>query len=218
MDAGRFDRLAKVLRSDATRRRLVTGLGASILTGRFGFPDAAAKRKRQVSTSAKKCRQVGAPCEGKQAESCCAGLVCSASDRGSARRCTPCASQGSSCASDEACCGELVCSDTGQCGCPAVACQGGNVNQDTCACECPTGFTPVNGECLVQTCTSGVEPLTACDRGNGTKGYCCCIGSSICGFLCSCCPELGGGSSCSLVGDPSQCPGVPIGIACSEPG
>jgi hypothetical protein len=111
MDAGRFDRLAKVLSSDATRRRLVTGFGAGILTGRFGFLDAAATRKRHVSTSTKKCRRVGAPCEGKQVESCCAGLICRASDRGSARRCTPCAAEGASCATDEACCGGVCCRD-----------------------------------------------------------------------------------------------------------
>jgi hypothetical protein len=132
-------------------------------------------------------------------------------------RCTACATEGGFCASDEACCGELVCSDTGQCGCPVVACQGGTVNQDTCACECPTGFTPVNGECLVQTCTSGIDyPPTACDRGNGTKGYCCCVGSrsSPCGLLCSCCPRIGNGFSCSVVGEVHDCPDVPIGIRC----
>ena len=111
MDAGRFDRLAKVLGSSATRRRLVTGLGSTILTGRLGFPDAAAKRKRHVSASTTKCCPVGAPCEGKQAERCCAGLVCLASDRGSVRRCTPCAAEGASCASDEACCGGVCCGD-----------------------------------------------------------------------------------------------------------
>jgi len=52
----------------------------------LGFPDAAAKRKRHVSASTTKCCPVGAPCEGKQAERCCAGLVCLASDRGSVRR------------------------------------------------------------------------------------------------------------------------------------
>jgi len=111
MDAGQFDRLAKVLSSGATRRRLVTGLGSTILTGLIGVPDAAAKRKRHVSASTKKCRQVGAPCEGNQAETCCAGLACVTSDRGSARRCTPCAAEGASCAGGEACCGGVCCRD-----------------------------------------------------------------------------------------------------------
>jgi hypothetical protein len=111
LDAGWFDRLAKVLSSGATRRRVVIRLGATILTGRFGFSGAEAKRKRHGSTSAKTCRRVGAPCEGNQTETCCAGLVCLASDRGSARRCTPCASQGAACAGDKACCGGVCCRD-----------------------------------------------------------------------------------------------------------
>jgi hypothetical protein len=69
------------------------------------------RTKRHVTASVKKCRQAGHSCEGNQADTCCAGLACVASDRGSARRCTPCAAEGASCAGDEACCGGVCCRD-----------------------------------------------------------------------------------------------------------
>jgi hypothetical protein len=124
MDARHLDALTKRFTDPRSRRRLLGGV-LGFLTGVVGAQEGEAKRKRprsryrkqtrwtkrQVTASAKKCRRAGAPCEGKQAETCCAGLACVASDRGSARRCTPCAAERASCASDEACCGRVCCRD-----------------------------------------------------------------------------------------------------------
>jgi hypothetical protein len=122
MDARNFDALTKHLTNPRSRRGLL-GSVLGFLTVVIGVQEGKAKRKRpktesrkgtirtkrQVTASVKKCRPAGAPCEGNQADLCCARLACTESDRGSARRCTPCAAEGASCAGDEACCGGACC-------------------------------------------------------------------------------------------------------------
>jgi hypothetical protein len=124
MDAENFDAWTIRLTHPRSRRGLLGGV-LGFLTGVIGAQEGEAKRtrartthrdrtqtrrrKRQALASAMKCRAVGHPCGERQ--TCCPGLGCTASDRGSARRCTPCAAEGAYCASDEDCCGELVCDD-----------------------------------------------------------------------------------------------------------
>jgi len=124
MDARHFDALTKRLPEPWSRRGLLGGV-LGFLTGVVGTQEGEAKRKRprsknrkqtrwtkrQVTASAKKCRQAGHSCQGDQADTCCAGLVCTATDRRSARRCTACAAEEASCAGDEACCSGMCCRD-----------------------------------------------------------------------------------------------------------
>ena len=117
MDPTRFDALTRQFIVSHSRRRLLSG-ALSIVAGLLSAGEGQAKRhrtakraQRQVKAGKTKCRGPGHSCEGRQANSCCAGLACVASARGSARRCTPCAAEGASCAGDEACCGGGCCRD-----------------------------------------------------------------------------------------------------------
>jgi hypothetical protein len=122
MDPTRFDFLTRGLVASQSRRGLLGG-ALGVLAGLLAAPESEAKHhrkakneqakneQRQGEAAKTKCRRAGHYCQGKQAETCCAGLACVASDRGSARRCTPCAAEGASCAGDEACCGRVCCRD-----------------------------------------------------------------------------------------------------------
>jgi hypothetical protein len=118
MDARHFDALTKRLTEPQSRRGLLGG-AFGVLTGILGAQQGQAKSKRlqkgstrgQANASAKKCRKTGHPCNEKQ--TCCPGLGCVASDRGSARRCAPCSFEGASCTGDEACCSGVCCINEG---------------------------------------------------------------------------------------------------------
>jgi len=117
MDPTRFDALTRQLVASHSRRRLLSG-ALGIVAGLLGAGESQAKRhrtakraQRQVSAGKTKCRRAGRSCQGRRAKICCPGLACVGSDRGSARRCTPCSAEGASCAGDEACCGGVCCRD-----------------------------------------------------------------------------------------------------------
>ena len=139
------------------------------------------RTKRQVTASVKKCRQAGAPCEGHQADRCCAGLACAESARGSARRCTPCAAEGASCASDEACCGGACCrteiSPDGVCCASRESCCGSQC--------CPAGQACAQRELQCVVCTKEGE---VCQ--NRVPFCTCCPGLDlVCdGLRCTCVP------------------------------
>jgi hypothetical protein len=80
MSARRFDDAARILASGLPRRRVV-GLLARAAVGVTALLASAPQAGAQPG-----CRREGHPCEGNQ--TCCAGLICTESGPGAARRCT----------------------------------------------------------------------------------------------------------------------------------
>jgi hypothetical protein len=80
MSARRFDDAARILASGLPRRRVI-GLLARTAAGGTAALVSASRVSAQPG-----CRREGHPCEGNQ--TCCAGLICTESGPGAARRCT----------------------------------------------------------------------------------------------------------------------------------
>jgi len=95
MDGRRIDTAARMLAGGYSRRRVLGLLVRGAVGGGLGLvgPAAAAaarkdkdKEKDKDKDNGPACRGEGHPCEGNQV--CCAGLTCTASGPGAARRCT----------------------------------------------------------------------------------------------------------------------------------
>ena len=156
MDSDKFDKLAKALTNDTTRRGVLGGL-AGILASVVGAGSTEARKRAQGGKGAKqkKCRNEGHPCEGNQ--ECCAGLVCRVTGPGNAERCAK-----PICPKPKCNCSTCTCKHHGDCAtgcckggycCPKGKCEPKPPCPTTCpkdycgALKVPKGCPPVDCPC-----------------------------------------------------------------------
>lgn len=270
MDDCRFDNLTRTLARGTSRRSLLKGLAGAVLGGGAmlgGVPSGEAFMCRQPGVLCAKdaqccsgscdpvshrcggdlpCRSAGHPCEGNQ--SCCAGLVCQASDPGAALRCTTpctpttCAAQGMQCGPvSDGCGGTLQCGD-----CPSATCSTGSCAQGQCT------LTPIAGcctsddqcddgtACTVDTCDPSTNTCThtpvtcqpsdvchtaSCDPSQGciqtpVSDGTDCGGGKICQQGACVCPSgtMDCGGICAQCCTPDDCPGTTCSPATCDDG
>jgi hypothetical protein len=165
VDNSRFDQFTRIFALSRSRRTILKTLAGSVFGGALGLAGLGGGVEAKPT-----CRDEGHPCEGNQ--TCCDGLVCVASGRGTAKRCNRCpngqiACGGKcigACVASDACHAAGVCDPkTGTCTNPPVAagtpCGGDNPCNGGGTCDgagtCQAG-TPM--EC---------GPCQACDPADG---------------------------------------------------
>jgi len=167
MDSDKFDKLAKALTNDTTRRGVLGGL-AGILASVVGAGSTEARERAQGGKGAKqkKCRHEGHPCEGNQ--KCCGKLDCRVTGPGNAKRCAKPVCPEHKCDGRTCTCkyhGDCAtgCCHKGYC-CPKGKCK----PKPECPTECPTDYC---GDLEVP---KGCPPITCeCPKGYKCKDdYC----------------------------------------------
>jgi hypothetical protein len=191
MDGEKFDKIAKVLSNDTTRRGVLGGL-AGILASVVGTSSTEARKRAQGGKKGggkpDKCRKEGHPCEGNQ--KCCPGLKCRVTGPGNAERCAKpvcppakcnCSTckckKGDDCATgcckDGYCCPKDKCAPPPECPttCPKDFCGDLKVPKGCppVTCKCPKGYECKDYKCVPVKCPTAC-PTDYCGEFEVPKG------------------------------------------------
>jgi hypothetical protein len=170
MDPTRFDSLTKRLaRPGPSRRQLLRGLGSGLLASVLG----------RTVDAAPACRGAGHPCSGHQ--SCCAGLVCTASGRGAVPRCAaPVTPSPQTCANPTAPCDANPTTCGTNCTCVTTTSGGSACVTDEQVCLANASTCSVDSDCAAQF----NSPNFVCVATTGCAGLNCGGNGNACAPLC----------------------------------